>query len=86
MSVVPLPSYQPQGRFRQPGIAFTVDCRPEGGQYISVECQAGAHHGCPGGIRETGGAQALVCDCPVVGCDCCRRLRLHAVADPEVEA
>jgi hypothetical protein len=81
VSAVPLPNYRATGEFMLPGIAFTVDCRSEGGQYISVECQAGAHHGCPGGIRETGGAQALVCDCPAVGCDCRRPLRLHAVPD-----
>ncbi|GAA1161083.1 hypothetical protein F4556_005162 [Kitasatospora gansuensis] len=78
MTAVSLPNYRVDGEFALPGVAFTVDCRRDG-QYISVECQAGAHHGCPGGIRETAGSPALVCDCPVSTCACCRPLRLHLV-------
>ncbi|GAA1191491.1 hypothetical protein GCM10009664_65890 [Kitasatospora gansuensis] len=55
------------------GVAVTFDLR-RNGIYTSAECQLGAHHGCPGGLRETGGAQALVCDCPAISCDCCRPL------------
>ncbi|GAA1195096.1 hypothetical protein F4556_005225 [Kitasatospora gansuensis] len=76
MTTAALPDYRATGPFVLPGVAFTVDCRRDG-QYISVECQAGAHHGCPGGIRETAGTPALVCDCPVITCACRRPLRLH---------
>lgn len=83
MAAVALPRYRGVGEYALPGVAFTVDCRSEG-QYISVECQTGAHHGCPGGIRDASGAQVLVCDCPVPTCDCCRPLQLHAVPDLEI--
>lgn len=75
MSVVPV-----QTLLAGDGIAVTFDLR-EDGVYISAECQLGAHHGCPGGIRETAGTPAVICDCPVPTCACCRPLRLHVVPD-----
>ncbi|WP_405359810.1 hypothetical protein OG535_13315 [Kitasatospora sp. NBC_00085] len=46
----------------------------QGGRYISAECQLGAHHGCPGGIRDEGRAVVLVCLCGDTGCACSRHL------------
>ncbi|NUP24155.1 MAG: hypothetical protein HOZ81_50485 [Streptomyces sp.] len=55
-----------------PGLVVELDCRPaeRRGVYVSPECQLGAHHGCPGGIRETSGGTALACHCPAGTCDC----------------
>ncbi|OKI14228.1 hypothetical protein A6A07_13845 [Streptomyces sp. CB03911] len=45
------------------------------GTYISAECQLGAHHGCPGGIRDEALAGVLVCRCSEEGCACGTRVR-----------
>lgn len=54
-------------------IVIEIDVR-RGGQYISAECQLGAHHGCPGGLRGEGGGCALLCLCGHLGCSCARHL------------
>lgn len=55
-----------------PGLVVELDCRPaeRGGVYVSPECQLGAHHGCPGGIRDVARTTVLVCHCPAGTCDC----------------
>jgi hypothetical protein len=45
------------------------------GTYISAECQLGAHHGCPGGIRDEALAGVLVCCCTDSDCSCSRPRR-----------
>ena len=45
------------------------------GQYQSAECQLGAHHACPGGVRrglDRGGIVPLLCCCTAPGCACAR--------------
>ena len=46
-------------------------------RYQSAECQLGAHHACPGGVRKgTEGAAGIVrllCQCSAVACTCCQR-------------
>lgn len=61
----------------QPTVVVELDCRERGGVYVSTECQLGVHHGCPTGIRETGGGTALVCRCPWGGCACYREPHLY---------
>ncbi|MFI6446810.1 hypothetical protein [Kitasatospora sp. NPDC050543] len=61
------------------------DCRRDG-QFITAECQFGAHWGCPGGIRDEAQARVLVCRCPQVGCSCNRHGRRAPPANGEVEA
>jgi hypothetical protein len=58
-------------------IVLSFDCRKTG-DYVSAECQLGAHHGCPGGIRDEGRAMVLVCRCPEESCTCSRRGRRKA--------
>lgn len=52
-------------------VRFDVD---RGGRYVSAECQLGAHHGCPGGIRDEARVPVLVCLCLTIGCACSRHL------------
>lgn len=45
-------------------------------RYESAECQFGAHHACPGGIRkgtEGQGIVRLACQCTATTCACCLR-------------
>lgn len=48
----------------------------DAGQYESAECQLGAHHACPGGVRrglDRGGIVPLLCCCTAPGCACGQR-------------
>ena len=54
-----------------PDLTIRLDVS-RGGIYISAECQLGAHHGCPGGLRGDGRERALICYCREEACACNR--------------
>jgi hypothetical protein len=52
-------------------VVITFDLRP-GGRYVTAECQLGAHHACPGGLRTATQMPiaAYRCRCVADGCAC----------------
>ncbi|WP_033822087.1 hypothetical protein [Kitasatospora sp. MBT63] len=60
----------PRGEERR-DLVLPLNLRP-GGPYITLECQLGAHHACPGGLRtETQTPMSEYwCRCGEDGCSC----------------
>lgn len=51
------------------GIVIGLDVYSEHG-YVSAECQFGAHHACPGGLRGDTTHGDWICHCALSSCDC----------------
>ena len=65
---------EPRQPYAQPPDIVAIRLDPE--KYKSAECQYGAHHACPGGIRVglvQGGNEKLYCQCTVEECACSGR-------------